>query len=223
MYKPIRSLLFIGLTIPCVAWAQNHGISLSPVTLIAPVEVRSQAVTLTNHGDVTVRYQIDAYRWTQVDGQHRHEPTTDVMATPAIVEVPSKAARVVRAMRVQGQGQGTAYYRLMIRELPAPADQGSAVRMPINHNLALAFEPAAAVSPSLSASAQVNGYLLTNSGTRVARLTAIGKPGKDPWRKGALGWVLPGSSLLIEVAPEHRAAVLELMVNGKPVTVSPGQ
>ena len=199
----------------------SNGISIYPVTLVAPAESRSHAVTLTNEGDKPIRFQVDAFQWSQVDGRNVHVASSDVLASPAIVEVPPKERRVVRAMRVQGQG--TAYYRLLLRELPEPASVGQLVRMPTNHNLPLAFEPTSQVLPSLAATSQANGYLLTNSGATAARLTAIGAPGQEPWRKGALGWVLPGSSLLIEVAPGQRAAALELTVNGKPVTVTPGQ
>lgn len=218
MFKPIALSILIACALPTQAWAQPQGVSLFPVTLIAPAESRSQAVTLTNHGDQPIRYQVDAYRWTQTGGVDHHEATSDVLATPAIVEVPAHGSRVVRAMRVQGQG--SAYYRLMIRELPAPLGEGSGVRMPVNHNLALAFEASSSTSPPLTVRAQAGGYLLTNTGTTAARLTAIGAPGQDPWRQGALGWVLPGSSLLVSIGDHLVATQLSLTVNGKPVTVS---
>lgn len=214
----ISMLLACALQLPVFAQSQN--VSIFPVTLVGGVETRSQAVTLKNHGTRPVRYQIDAYTWTQADGQHLHAKTGDVLATPAIVEIPPQGERVVRAMRVLGQG--TAYYRLMIRELPEVTASGSTVRMPIHHNLALAFEPTHAPLPTLSAQPQPGGYLLTNPGTTAARVTAIGPDGGEPWRQGSLGWVLPGSSLLMEVDAKQRASRLNLTVNGQPVSIPSG-
>ena len=219
--KSITVSILLACALPLSAFAQSQGVSISPVTLTAPLEARSQAVKLTNAGDKPIRYQIDAYHWAQVNGQHVHSVTADILAAPAIVEIPPKGSRVVRAMRVSGQG--TAYYRLMIRELPEAAEEGSSVRMPLNHNLPLAFEPSSSTLPPLTAQAQAGGYLLTNSGTVAARVSSIGPSGAQPWRKGALGWVLPGSSLLIGVGPQQRSAALSLTVNGEPVTVSTGQ
>lgn len=212
----------MALATPAFAQETPKGLSIHPTSLIGSVSTRSQAVTLTNSTDKTTRYQADVYRWEQVDGRHVHAPTTDVLAAPALVEIPPHSTRVVRVIRVAGQG--TAYFRLLLRELPQPSNgsEGSQVHMPLNHNLALAFEPSATVSPQVSAQALANGYLLHNAGDSAARLTSIGPDGSAAWRTGALGWVLPGSSLLVELAPSQRATSLTLTVNGKPVTVPAG-
>lgn len=212
----------MALATPAFSQETPRGLSIHPTSLVGPVTARSQAVTLTNATDKTVRYQADVYRWEQVDGRHVHTPTTEALAAPPLVEIPPHSTRVVRVMRTQGQG--AAYFRLLLRELPPPSagNDGSQVHMPLNHNLALAFEPSSNASPKVSAQPQANGYVISNTGGTAARLTSIGPDGSAAWRTGALGWVLPGSSLLVELASSQRASSLTLTVNGKPVTVPAG-
>ena len=64
-----------------------------------------------------------------------------------------------------------------------------------------------------------DGLLLTNTGSTAARLTAVGPQGMPAWREGALGWVLPGQSKLVELKPGLKASTLSITANGSPATV----
>ncbi|CEH59879.1 conserved hypothetical protein [Xanthomonas citri pv. citri] len=83
----------------------------------------------------------------------------------------------------------------------------------------MGFEDAKAGPPVLTARLTANGLLLTNTGPTAARLAAVGPQGMPAWREGALGWVLPGQSKLVELKPGLKAASVTVTVNGAPVTV----
>jgi len=198
-------------------------VAISPTSLEADVSSATQAITLHNRGDTALRYQVRAYRWTQANGEDVLTESGDVLATPAIVEVPAKGRRVVRLMRLEGVGT-IGYYRVLVHQLPAPKGAGatdSNVSLLVHHSLPMAFEPRAA-DASLTVGPAATGYRFQNAGTTAARVTRLGPAVGAPWRQGALGWVLPGMAKTIPLEPAHRAAVVSVTVNGTAQTLTVG-
>ena len=198
-------------------------VSLMPTSLIGDPSQHSHAVTLTNADEVAVRYQVTVHRWIQEGGIDKLEKTGSVLASPSILEVPAKGRRVVRLVRV-GEMGGLGYYRVVFQQLPQPqteSGKGANLSLLVNHSLPLAFE---ASKPDVRLTASFapdgSGYQLFNDGTTAARVSSIGPGTGKPWREGALGWVLPGMSKIIQLKPDHRASVLVLTVNGQPLSLS---
>lgn len=208
------------LTAP--AFAAN--VSVMPTSLEADVTATTQAITLQNRGDTALRYHVRAYHWSQPDGDDVLTETDDVLATPAIVEVPAKGRRVVRLMRLQGVGT-PGYYRVLVHQLPSAPDaanEGSSVSLLVHHSLPMSFEPKQP-NVSLTVGPVADGYRFHNAGTTAARVTQLGPANGAPWREGALGWVLPGMTKAIPLKASDRAATLSVTVNGaaQPLTVGP--
>lgn len=218
MHRSILASCFALLAAPALA----ANVSISPTTLDAPMEARAQALTFQNQGTTSLRYQVRAYRWTQEDGEDVLSDASDVLATPAIVEVPAKGRRVVRLMRLQGVGT-TGYYRVLVHQLPAPSDEGatgSNVSLLVHHSIPMAFEPRDK-NVSLSVGPAADGYRFHNAGTTAARVTRLGPVSGSPWREGALGWVLPGMTKTIAVSAPERAPGVSVTVNGQSLIVGP--
>jgi len=219
----IRSLLLCAalLSLPSAVFASS--ISLSPTSIVSSSQERSAALVLENRGDNAERYQVSVYAWSQTpDGHDVAVPSQDLMAAPSVIEIPAKSKRAVRVLRVRGQ-DSPAYYRLLLRQLPSaqPANAPDGrMRLLVNQDLPVAFEEPNAGEPLLSARFTAQGVLLSNDGSKAARLTSIGPTGHAHWREGALGWVLPGQSKLIPLKPGLRAPSLSITVNGNPLTVA---
>lgn len=198
------------------AWAGN--VSLFPTSIVAPAGEKSGALTLENHGDSPERFQVTVLDWSQdSSGQDVTSPATTVLAAPSIVEIPPGSRRAVRLVRTQGVGT-PGYYRVLLRQLPQPSTAGQ-VQLLIHQNLPVGFEDAKAGPPVLRARFTAKGLLLTNFGPTAARVTAVGPQGMPAWREGALGWVLPGQSKLVELKPGLKASTLSITANGSPATV----
>lgn len=215
----IRSLLFLAAltSLPSAVFASS--ISLSPTSIVSSSQEKSAALALENRGDVTERYQVTVYAWSQTaDGHDVAVPTQDLLAAPSVIEIPAKSKRAVRVLRVREQGS-PAYYRLLLRQLPSAQPAGR-MRLLVNQDLPVAFEDPNAGEPVLSARFTAQGVLLSNAGATAARLTTLGPEGQASWREGALGWVLPGQSKLIPLKPGLRAPSLSITVNGNPLTVA---
>lgn len=216
MIRRLSIATFFALTLVAGA-AQAGSVGISPTNLVTTPNQKAQALTLTNPGDTTLRYQPRLMKWTLVDGRDVLTPTSELLAAPAIVEIPPRSRRVVRVVRVAGTGTG--YYRLILEQLPEPREANqTGLQLLVNQDLPVAFEPATTALPPLSAARVAGGVALTNTGTVAARITAIGPVGATPWKQGVVGWVLPGTTRVVPL--EQSAPELSLVVNRKPVTVS---
>src|SRR5580704_124123 len=108
----------------CSTWAGAASLSVSPITVDVVTPATNATVTARNGESRPLAAQIRVFRWTQVDGQDRLEPTEDVVASPPIVTINSGADYVVRLERTAaGEVAGEEAYRAVIDELPNPNRQ----------------------------------------------------------------------------------------------------
>lgn len=188
-----RTFSKLLLTLAIVALpVQASQVSLAPAVMQAPANAHTQALSVSNLSDTPVRFQVEVRSWSQVDGKDVSEPTRAAMATPRIVEIPAGGTRAINLARLEGTG--TAYFRLVLRQLPIADQPKNTLAFIAHHNLSVAFEDTTKEAPTLEATSAPGGYLLTNTGGTAARVSAMGPEGGKPWNQGALGWVLPGQS-----------------------------
>ena len=217
MVRALVAAVVFSLSVPAFAGS----VSLYPTTVLAAPTEKSAALIIENKGMETERYQVTVFAWSQnPEGRDVLAPSQDILAAPSVVEVPAGAKRAVRAIRLVGQGT-PGYYRLLLRQLPKPAIPGAkGMRVLVNQDIPVGFEDAKSGQPVLTARFTKSGVLLSNTGARAARMSAIGPAAQSAWREGALGWVLPGQSKLVELKPGQKASSLSITVNGSPVTVA---
>lgn len=200
--------------------ANASSITISPTSLRTTDSSKAQALTLTNKGSKPTTYHVQIYAWSLVDGKDVLVPTTDVIASPRIVEIAPNSKQVIRIVKpVPSIGKAT-YYRVFARELPAPPTPGkSGISNPIYHNLPASFEPANAAPFMLTVKRQGNELAVTNTGGKAARISQVATTTGTVLAEGALGWALPGSMKLVP-AKGFTGSEVVLTVNGKPQTLS---
>src|SRR2546430_15709874 len=108
----------------------SHAASLQ----VAPVSVEIQApgaaatLTLRNEGTSLLNAQIRVFRWTQVNGQEKLEPTDDVVASPPIATLSPKTDYTLRLGRVTKRpvpaGGSSQLVSVRPPRLPRPAKRG---------------------------------------------------------------------------------------------------
>ncbi len=152
---------------------------------VAPVivEIRAPGATATlklrNEGTGPLSAQIRVYRWTQVNGEEKLEPTDDVVASPPIANLAAKTDYIVRLVRLSKQPlDAPETYRLLVDELPDPsAPKDRAVTLVLRYSIPVFFYPNGAADAKLAWSVeQRRGKLFvaaTNSGDRHVRLAAL--------------------------------------------------
>ena len=176
--------------------------------------------TLHNEGTSPLNAQIRVFRWSQVNGEEKLEPTTDVVASPPIAALAPKTDYTIRIVRVSKQPVATGEtYRLFVDEIPDPKSRRNRViSLVMRYSIPVFFYPRDTTDAKLTWSIEQHGGKVlvsaTNRGDRHVRISALtlhdDTGATASFGKGLTGYVL-GRSTMRWVAPgnAHR-----LRVNG---------
>lgn len=178
---------------------------------VAPVNIEVQApgatatLKLRNEGTAPLNAQIRVFRWIQVNGEEKLEPTDDVVASPPMANLAPKADYLVRLVRLSKQPVSAGEsYRLLVDELPDPSVRlDRTINVVVRYSIPVFFYAAAATPAKLAWSVdQRRGRLdvsATNLGdrhARIARLTVSDKSGKTlTFGNGLTGYALGRSTM----------------------------
>ncbi|MFP3757747.1 fimbria/pilus periplasmic chaperone, partial [Cupriavidus sp. SIMBA_020] len=101
---------------------QAATLQISPVLVDLAPQQGATGILLRNPGATPIYGQVRVYAWDQAQGDDVLTPTTEIQASPPIIQVPSKGEQLVRLVR---SGNDLAplqkSYRLVIDEIPDPS------------------------------------------------------------------------------------------------------
>ena len=199
----VRSLALATslLAVPFAAFAAT--LQVSPINIEVTAPVTTATETLSNiDGKGVLNCQVRVFKWTQVNGVEKLEPTRDVVASPpalTIAEGKNATVRIVRLSKTPVTTEET--YRLLVDEIPpAPTKGTEAVAFAVRHNIPVFFAPAGLSTKFDWTAKPVKGgikLIATNSGQRhirVASLVMSGAGETDVYNNGLAGYALAGSS-----------------------------
>ena len=183
------------------AAAQAATLQISPVTIEFSASENATGLTLRNPGDTPLYGQVRVFQWGQAHGEDVLTPTTDVIASPPLIEVAPHGDQLVRLVRANasssaagagvaqstqaasgavGLAGGERSYRLLIDELPAPGTAGTeGVTIRLRYSVPVFVEaPAGGAAQPLLAWHLVHaaqGYALRadNAGAKRAQIAAV--------------------------------------------------
>jgi fimbrial chaperone protein len=216
----ILLLLLAANVAPGSLAAQAASLTVVPISIDVPQPAAVAVITLRNRETRPLNAQIRVFRWTQVDGGDRLEPTEDVIASPPIVTINAGADYLVRLQRTApGALAGEEAYRAVIDELPNPNRQrNGAIAIVLRYLVPTFFLSPDATQPKLAWSIVRRGGAVVvtavNSGDRriqIADLKVATAAGRVVLTgKGLAGYVLGHSSR--EWAIPSRAGPLSSVV-----------
>lgn len=171
-------------------------------------------VTVNNGGDAPVTIQVQAYTWTQPEGQDVYEETRGFIVSPPIFTIAPGAAQILRiALRGKPPTEVEQAYRLIFREVPPPeeaATDRALFRIALNMNIPMFVAPTGAtIAPKpawgLDGGADASWRLsIVNDGTGNLRLAGLTvSQGESKLAEQDVFVVLPGSKRYI-VLPKER-------------------
>lgn len=163
MRRALRALACAVLAASAAAQAAPGGVSVSPVRVDLDARQRSAALTLTNTGTRSYRFQIEPMRWTQdASGEDLYTPATELLANPPLLELAPGTSRVVRVGLLGPQPQTVeAAYRLYITEIPqTQAVESTGLQILLRLGVPLYVAPAQSPRRELRWSARVDGRTL---------------------------------------------------------------
>src|SRR5438067_10543078 len=83
--------------------SQAASLQVAPVGIEIAAPGNASIVKLHNEGTIAINAQVRVFRWVQVDGQEKLEPTDDLVASPPMAHLGPGAEYTVRIVRVSKQ------------------------------------------------------------------------------------------------------------------------
>lgn len=203
-FTHLFGLFLSGLAALSIVPAHAAALQVSPVTLDLTVPNRTASINLRNTDDDPTNVQVRIYKWSQVNGQDRLTPATNVVASPpATTVLPGNTYTIRLAHLNAGSIKGEEDYRLLIDELPNinVRRRNTSVQFVTRYSIPVFFSDRAATA-DLSWTVRRRGTSLdvvaANNGNRHAKIADLTiTAGKNSLHFGAglNGYVLPGSTM----------------------------
>ena len=177
---------------------------LSPLRMDLSNQAATASVNVRNNDSSPALVQAEAVLWSQVDGEEKLEPTTDLIVSPTVFTLPADGSQLVRvALRGAADATRELSYRLILQEVPAEASPDfKGLRVALRLSVPIFVAPASGkAEPNLEFSAARNadgGLVLRadNKGTahdRVLSFTLTPTIGHGPILQDSVAsYVLPG-------------------------------
>lgn len=200
-------VLVAALLCGVAAGASAVNLQVTPTTVTLSADRRAEGMKLRNSGKSPLHAQIRIFRWTQSGGEDRLEPTTDVVVSPPMLELPPAAEQLVRIVRLGPPPvTGEASYRLIVDELPLEQDAATkqqGLRLVLRYSIPVFLTPQTGPLPAsvlrarLLEDARQQRFLeIENVGNGHAQIAELGYANASGTRSeiaaGLAGYVLPG-------------------------------
>lgn len=193
-------MLAMGCFAGGAAGAQT--LSVLPVTVTLQPRQQTAILTLANGGRTDTSIQVRTFAWSQAaDGADRLEPTEAIAVSPPLATIAAGRKQIVRLVLRRPPQDREATYRILLDQIPGPAQIGE-VRVALRLSLPVFAEPAARTAPRLRFGLESSDgkiYLVaTNDGIRHESVRAIalrtaGGVTLTP-AAGSSPYVLPGAT-----------------------------
>ena len=237
----IAAARFTALSMVLAAGQLAHGANLqiSPVSISFQPGQNAAGIQLQNNGDTPLYGQVRVYAWDQRNGVDDLTPTTQLVASPPVIEVAPNSTQTIRLVRRPG-AQGVAAtgaveqtYRILIDELPRGDNQQGNVAIRLQYSVPAFVLPAdGQAAPRLEWSTFQRGgawhLRAFNAGTLHAQIgaTSVRVGERDvALSKGLLGYALPGRAREWQLPSDVAAGMpaplaIQATVNTRPQSAS---
>lgn len=106
------------------ACARAQELSVLPVNVFLPAGQRAATLSVTNSGKNATGIQIRTYDWNQKDGEDQLVPSNVMLASPPMATIAPGATQIVRLILRKSPVDREATYRIVIDQIPPPAEAG---------------------------------------------------------------------------------------------------
>ena len=128
--------------------ALAQGIGVSPTNVLLAPGQQAASLSVTNHSDHKISFQIRGYSWRQTgaDKQDALDPTADFVSSPPIATIQPGASQIVRIVLRQPAGPAEKTYRIILDQLPSPGPSEQ-VNVLVRLSIPVFAEPETKVAP----------------------------------------------------------------------------
>jgi fimbrial chaperone protein len=119
-----KALLVVFVVLLTGLTAGAQALSVLPVNIFFTPGQRATSLTVTNQGKSETAIQIRAYAWNQKGNDDQLTPTSVVVLSPPLATMAPGATQVVRLILRQSPQSREATYRILLDQIPPPAEPG---------------------------------------------------------------------------------------------------
>jgi fimbrial chaperone protein len=128
--------------------ARAQSLMVIPVNVQLPPGQRATTLTVTNQGNSETAIQIRAYAWNQQDGTDQLVTSDAVLVSPPLTTIAAGATQVVRLILRQPPQGREATYRILVDQIPPPAEPG-VVHVVLRLSIPIFAQPVNRATPHL--------------------------------------------------------------------------
>ena len=136
--KAVAAILLVLLTGTA---ARGQALSVLPVNVLLSPGQKATSLTVTNQGNSATSIQIRGYAWSQKDGDDQLTASDAVVVSPPLATIAPGASQVIRLILRQPPQGREATYRILIDQIPPPAEPG-VVHMVLRLSIPIFAQPA---------------------------------------------------------------------------------
>jgi fimbrial chaperone protein len=126
--------------------ARAQSLMVLPVNIQMAPGQRATTLTVINKGDTETAIQIRAYAWNQANGDDQLTTSDAVLVSPPLTSIAPGATQVVRLVLRRTPQAQEATYRIVLDQIPPPAEPG-VVRVVLRMSIPIFAQPAARAVP----------------------------------------------------------------------------
>ena len=156
--------------------ARAQSLSVMPVNIYLAPGQSATTLTVTNQGTTKTAVQIRAFGWNQQGDGDQLSSSDAVVVSPPIASIDPGASQVVRLILRQTPQKSEATYRILVDQIPPPAEPGI-VHLVLRLSIPIFAEPAMRAFPQLQFHLEVDGGQMvlvgSNDGLRHEALREI--------------------------------------------------
>jgi fimbrial chaperone protein len=149
--------------------ADAQSLSVLPVNIFLAPGQKATTLTVTNQGNSKTSIQIRAYAWNQQGDDDQLTTSDEVVISPPIASIAPGANQVVRLILRQSPQAREATYRILLDQIPPPAEAGI-VHVVLRLSIPIFAQPATRALPHVQFHIELNAgqiYLVgVNDGLR---------------------------------------------------------
>jgi fimbrial chaperone protein len=117
----VGAAVILLLAVPA---ASAQALAVLPVNVFFSPGQKASSLTVTNVGSSETAIQIRAYAWSQKDGDDQLTDSDAVVLSPPLATIAPGASQVIRLILRQLPQGREATYRILIDQIPPPAEPG---------------------------------------------------------------------------------------------------
>jgi fimbrial chaperone protein len=204
-----QTLAAVFLVLLSALAASGQALSVVPVNVFLSPGQKATSLTVTNQGTSETAIQIRAYDWSQKNGEDQLTASKDVVLSPPLTKIAPGASQVVRLILRQTPEYREATYRILLDQIPPPAEPG-VVHMVLRLSIPIFARPTIRAFPDVQFHLECDGkqlYLVAmNAGILHEAIRDIVLTAQDGRKlkpeSGASPYILAGATLRWRIAAQ---------------------